>query len=161
MKRSQPNSVPRSAYLHPPARCMPSTATKALNRIWFMSASLRHQKTSRGLSNKNSTNTNPSSPKKHFFDHPSRMKAFRTSLGPFHDLGGGDLKPFQLALTLGSIVDSVPASGSIPSQRHFTTMTSPKPPSPNQALQRTPRSCHVGSLRSRRAISESSLSLSR
>ena len=32
-------------------------------------------------------------------------------------------------------------------------------PSPNQALQRTPRSCHVGSLRSRRAISESSLSL--
>ena len=33
-------------------------------------------------------------------------------------------------------------------------------PKPNQALQRTPRSCHVGSLRSRRAISESSLSLS-
>ena len=32
---------------------------------------------------------------------------------------------------------------------------------PNQALQRTPRSCHVGSLRSRRAISEASLSLIR
>ena len=32
---------------------------------------------------------------------------------------------------------------------------------PNQALQRTPRSWHVGSLRSRPAISESSLSLSR
>ena len=36
-----------------------------------------------------------------------------------------------------------------------------RPETPNQALQRTPRSCHVGSLRSRRAISESSLSLSR